>query len=122
MNNPESEMRWLCREKIDMDSNIANGVARHKKWSQLVWGRWENAVDHKNGQTSPAKIVGEVYHELHGPTAESAISAYAEDLNFRRIPPSKVPSFKPANNKKPDPNQPMLSLTGADLGKTKPKQ
>jgi len=119
MNNPEQEMRWLCREKIDMDNNIANGVARHKKWAQLVYGRWEKAVDHKNGQTSPAKIVGEVYHELHGPTAESAISAYAEDLNFRKVPPSKAPTFKPATNNKPDPAQFSLPLVGSDLNLTK---
>lgn len=113
------DMRWMCRERIDMDNAIKNGVAKHKKVCELVYGRWEEEKKHKNGQISPKRIVGEVYHELSGPTAEASISAYAEDLNFRNVPPSKAPSFKkPPKN---DPNQMSLLLIGQDLGKTKPK-
>lgn len=116
------ENRWMCRERIDMDNAIRNGVARHKKVCELVWGRWEAETKHKNGQISPKRIVGEVYHELSGPTAESSISAYAEDLNMRNVPPTKVPEFRKASNKKNDPQQPMLALMGADLAKSKPKK
>lgn len=116
------DMRWMCRERIDMDNAIKNGVAKHKKVCELVYGRWEEEKKHKNGQISPKRIVGEVYHELSGPTAEASISAYAEDLNFRNVPPSKAPSFKPASSKKQDPAQMSLLLIGADLAKAKPKK
>lgn len=118
----EEPKRWMCRERIDMDNAITNGVAKHKVWHELVWGRWEMEKHHKNGQITPKQIVGESYHELHGPTSAASINSFAEDLNMRNVPPSKIPVFKKPKNSKNDPNQPFLSLTGADLGKARPRK
>lgn len=116
------DMRWLCRKVVQMDNVMRNGQARHKVTCELVWGRWEDEKRHKNGTVSPAQIVGEAYHSLDGPTAEASIQTYCEDLNMRGVLPSKVPEFRKATNKKNDPQQPMLSLMGSDLAKSKPRK
>lgn len=113
-------MRWMCRERVEADTVCLNGVAKTKVYHELVWGRWEKEKKHRNGQITPAKIVGEAYHEIHGPTSCASIQSFCEDLNMRQVPPSKVPSFKkPPKN---DPNQMSLLLIGADLAKAKPKK
>lgn len=104
-----NEKRWLCRERVDADTTCLNGVAKTKVWHELVWGCWEAAKEHKNGQYTPARIVGESYHELHGPTSGASIQSFAEDLNMRGVPPSKV-DFKQSKKPKNDPNQMSLLL------------
>lgn len=85
MSQPEAD-RWLCRQSTTTLSTMKE-TRNIRQTSELVWGHWVYPRGNRNG--SP-RIVGESYHELHGPTAASSISAYAEDLNMRGVKPTEM--------------------------------
>lgn len=114
--------KWHMRKRIEEDKTCRNQICRNKIFAELVWGHWEPQKENRNGSITPAQIVGTVVHTIDGPTAEQSVQDYADDLNRRKVPFSQLPAFKPANNRKGDPNQISLLLIGADLAKTKPKK
>lgn len=70
----------MLREVISHHQNKAMKNKEDTITVELVWG-------HRGKE---GKIIGESYHQLTGPTARSSMSAYAEDLNMRKVPPSKA--------------------------------
>lgn len=100
--------RWLCRMSTSTLATMKE-TRNIRQTYELVWGHW---VYPRTKKGSP-KIVGESYHELHGPTAAASISAYAEDLNMRRVPPSemrKCVADGACKAPKNDPNQLFLVM------------
>lgn len=91
--------QWWCRKVFVPGFNEKTGMKNDKEYHQLVWGLWK-----------AGKLFGETYHTLHGATSGPTIQAYADDLNRRNVPPSKVPDFRPANNKTLDKDQMQLPL------------
>jgi len=99
----QHEDRWLCRQSTH-DLGSRKETANIRQTSELVWGHWV----HPQSKHGNPRIVGESYHELHGPTACASISAYAEDLNMRGVKPSEMTRcVADGGCKKPksDPNQ-----------------
>lgn len=93
--------QWWCRKMFQPGFNEKTGMKNDKEYHQLVYGSWK-----------AGKLFGEVYHTLHGPTSGPTIQQYADDLNRRNVPPTRVPDFKPANNRKLDKDQMQLPLIG----------
>jgi len=98
--------RWMVRECIH---NLATDkeTKNIRVCQELVWGHW---VYPRGNQGNP-RIVGESYHELHGPTAAASLSSYAEELNFRKVTPDTFPKdLKMGRQPKNDPAQLGLML------------
>lgn len=94
--------RWMVRSSTTA-LNTMKETKSIRCTYELVWGHWV----FPRGSNGNPKIVGESYHELHGPTAEASLLSYAEDLNMRKVQPSEMPKCVADGCKIPrnDPNQ-----------------
>lgn len=70
---------WLVRQSTTRKMNKKTDMPNNEERVELVWGHRERKRNRSDVET--LEIVGEVHHELSGPTALKSIQEMAERMN-----------------------------------------
>ncbi len=87
-----NEPKWLCRVTDSTPTDNGKGIRVATRKAELIYGHEED-VKGKNDVTRTV-IVGEVLHELTGPTAQQSIEALAKLYNETGKKPPEEKTIK----------------------------